>query len=54
MWIVTRHPFVASAIVLAALCVIAILIRFVLRALRTLFSDAEATLSQRGPGNSLR
>src|SRR5271155_4085442 len=54
MWIVTRHPYVASAIVLLALCVIAILIRFVLRALRTLFSDAEATLSRSGSGNSLQ
>jgi hypothetical protein len=51
MWIVTRHPYVGSAIVLLALCVIAILIRFVLRALRTLFSDAEASLFQTGPGN---
>jgi hypothetical protein len=50
--IVTRHPYGASAIVLVALCVIAILIRFVLRALLTLFSDAEATLSRSGPGNS--
>ena len=54
MWIVTRHPYVASAIVLVALCVVAILIRFVVRALRTLFSDAEATLSRSGPGNSLQ
>ena len=53
MWIVTRHPYVASAIVLLALCAIAILIRFVLRALRTLLSDAEATLSGTSSGNSL-
>lgn len=53
MWIVTRHPYVASAIVLAALCAIAILIRFVLCALRTLLSDAEATLSGTSSGNSL-
>jgi Domain of unknown function (DUF4126) len=52
MWIVTRHPYVASAIVLVAFCVIATLIRFVGRALRTLFSDAEATLSRSGLGNS--
>src|SRR5579863_8806386 len=51
MWIVTRHPYVASAIVLLALCAIAILIRFVARALRTLLSDAEATLSGTGPGS---
>ncbi len=52
MWIVTRHPYVASAIVLLALCAIAILIRFVLRALQTLLSDAEATLSGTSSGNS--
>ena len=53
MWIVTRHPYIATVIVLLALCVIAILIRFVARALRTLLSDAEATLSGTSSGNSL-
>jgi hypothetical protein len=53
MWIVTRHPYIATVIVLLALCVIAILIRFVVRSLRTLLSDAEATLSGTGSGNSL-
>jgi Domain of unknown function (DUF4126) len=50
MWIATRHPYVASTIVVLALCVIVILIRFVVRSMRTLLSDAEATLS----GSSLR
>jgi hypothetical protein len=50
--IVTRHPYIATVIVVLVLCVIAILIRFVLRALGTLFRDAEATLSRSGPGNS--
>lgn len=45
MWIATQHPYSASIIVFAALCVIAILIRFVIRALRTLFSDAENALT---------
>jgi hypothetical protein len=45
MWIVTRHPYIASTIVVLALCVIVILIRFVIRALRTLFSDAENALT---------
>ncbi|MFY9803109.1 MAG: DUF4126 domain-containing protein [Candidatus Acidiferrales bacterium] len=45
MWIVTQHPYVASIIVIVALCVIVILLRFVLRALRTLFSDAERALA---------
>ena len=53
MWIVTRHPYLASAIVLLALGVIAILIRFVASALRTLLGDAEATLTRTGSGNSL-
>ena len=52
--IVTRHPYIATVIVVVALCVIAILIRFVVSALRTLFSDAEATLSGTGTGNSQR
>jgi hypothetical protein len=50
--IVTRHPYIAAVIVVLVLCVIAILIRFVVRALRTLFSDAEATLSRTNAGNS--
>jgi hypothetical protein len=54
MWTVTRHPYVASVIVLLALCVIAILIRFVVRSLRTLFSDAEASLFSNGSGNPPR
>ena len=52
MWIITRHPYIATVIVVVALCVITILIRFVVRALRTLFIDAEATLSSAGPRNS--
>jgi Domain of unknown function (DUF4126) len=45
MWIVTQHPYVASAIVFAVLGIIAVLIRFIIRALRTLFSDAEHALA---------
>ena len=45
MWIVTQHPYVASTIVVIALCVIVILLRAVIRALRTLFSDAENALT---------
>jgi hypothetical protein len=52
MWIVTRHPYVASVIVILALCVTAILIRFVVHSLRALFSDAEASLFSSGSGNS--
>lgn len=49
MWIVTRHPYVASAIVAIALCVILVLLRVVIRALRTLFSDAENALTVTSP-----
>lgn len=54
MWIVTRHPYIAALIVFLALGVIVILIRFVIRSLRTLLSDAEAVLVQAGTGNSAR
>jgi Domain of unknown function (DUF4126) len=54
MWIVTRHPYLATVIVLLALGVIALLIRFVLRALRSLLRDAEATLSGNGSRNLLQ
>jgi hypothetical protein len=54
MWIVTRHPYAASAIVMVALCVVAITVRFVVRSLRALLSDAEATLTQGGVENSSR
>jgi Domain of unknown function (DUF4126) len=54
MWIVTRHPYIAAVIVLLALCVIVVLIRFVVRSLRTLLSDAEAALLDVGSSNSPR
>ncbi|MFZ3329472.1 MAG: DUF4126 domain-containing protein [Candidatus Acidiferrales bacterium] len=49
MWIVTQHPYVASTIVAIALCVILVLLRVVIRALRTLFSDAENVLTAAPP-----
>lgn len=45
MWIVTQHPYIASTIVVVALGIIAILIRVVIRALRTLFRDTENALT---------
>lgn len=45
MWLSTRHPYAASAIVFAGLLVIVVLIRFVARSLRALFSDTEAALT---------
>src|SRR5579863_7272304 len=49
MWIVTQHPYIASTIVVVALCMIVILLRLVIRALRTLFSDAENALTATPP-----
>lgn len=49
MWIVTQHPYVASTIVAIALCVILVLLRVVIRALRTLISDAENVLTAAPP-----
>jgi len=40
-WFATRHPYAATAIVLAALVLIALLIRWVIRSLRALFRGAE-------------
>ena len=41
-WFATRHPYSAAAIVLVLLAIIVLLIRWVVRALRTLFRGAEA------------
>ncbi len=41
MWFATSHPYIASAIVAVALVVIVILLRFVVRSVRQLLSDAE-------------
>jgi hypothetical protein len=46
MYFATKHPYVASAIVFVALCVIVLLIHYVVRALRSLFSGAENVLTQ--------
>jgi Domain of unknown function (DUF4126) len=45
MYFATKHPYVASAIVFVALCVIVLLIHYVVRALRALFSGAENVLT---------
>lgn len=46
-WFATRHPYVSAAIVGVALVLIVFMIRFVVRALRNLFSDADRTLHPR-------
>jgi len=45
MYFATKHPYAASAIVIVALCVIVALIHYVVRALRTLLSNAEHVLT---------
>lgn len=41
-WFATQHPYSAAAIVFVLLAIIVILIRWVVRALRALFRDAES------------
>jgi hypothetical protein len=43
-WFATRHPFMAAAIAIVFVIVIAVLIRWVVRALRALFRGAEGRL----------
>ena len=43
-WFATRHPYVSAAIVLVALLIIVVLIRFVIRAVASLFRGAERKL----------
>ena len=43
-WFATQHPYSAAAIVIVLLAIIVILIRWVVRALRALFRDAESEI----------
>ena len=47
MWYATRHPYTAAAIVVAALAIIAMMVRAVVSAMRSLFGDAEDALAKR-------
>jgi hypothetical protein len=47
MWFATRHAYAAAAIAVVGLGVIAIMIRFVVRAMRNLFGEAEEALAAR-------
>jgi Domain of unknown function (DUF4126) len=50
-WFATQHPYLAAAIAIGFLAVIVLLIRWVVRALRTLFRGAEGELVHQGrPG----
>jgi hypothetical protein len=44
-WFATRHPYSAAAIVAVLLAIIVLLVRWVIRALRSLFGGAERTLA---------
>ncbi len=50
MWLATKHPSVASGIVLVGLLVIAFAIRFVFRSIRNLLKDAEEVFTHASPG----
>jgi hypothetical protein len=45
-WISTRHPYWSTAIVLAALLIVAVLVRFVIRSVRALFVGADEVVSR--------
>ena len=45
VWLATKHPAVAAIIVLMLMTIIAVLARWVIRALRDLFRDAEAAVA---------
>ena len=44
-WYATRHPYISAAIVVVALVIIVVLIRFVIRAVASLFRGAERKLA---------
>jgi hypothetical protein len=44
-WFATQHPYIAAAIVIVALLLVVFMIRFVIRAMRSLFRGAERQVS---------
>jgi Domain of unknown function (DUF4126) len=49
-WFATQHPYSAAAIVLVLVAIIALLIRWIVRALRALFCGAQYELEHSQPG----
>ena len=49
-WFATQHPYSAAAIVLVLVAIIALLIRWIVRALRALFRGAQHELEHSQPG----
>lgn len=54
MWFATKHPYAASAMVVAVLLVIAFAIRFVVRSIRNLLKDAEQVFTHASPTTPAR
>jgi hypothetical protein len=46
-WFATRHPYLAAAVVVWFLIIIIVLVRWIVRALRSLFRGAQSRLSNR-------
>ena len=44
-WLATQHPYIAAAIVIVAMLLVVFMIRFVIRAMRSLFRGAEREVS---------
>ena len=47
MWFATRHAYAAAAVAVAGLAATAVMIRFVARAMRNLFGEAEGAIARR-------
>ena len=47
IWLATKYPYAAAAIVLIATVVIVLMFRIVIRAMRNLFADTERALTPR-------
>ncbi|MGH9723479.1 MAG: DUF4126 domain-containing protein [Candidatus Acidiferrales bacterium] len=54
MWFAAKHPYASAAIVALLVLVIALMIRAVIRALRSLFGNAEDALSRAAPSHTPR
>jgi hypothetical protein len=45
-WLASQHPYISTAIVIAALLLVAFMIRFIIRAMRSLFRGAEREMTK--------
>ncbi len=51
-WLATRHPYTAAALVLVGLAFVVLILRFVLRSLKTLFRGAEEQIEHGSPARA--